>query len=456
VTVVVSNRGPYRFVEVDEGRVAPRPGPGGLASALRPLCGAGQDLHWIAAAHDDGDRAAIASGAVAEVEDLDLQLLDIDPTVSRLANDVVANQTLWFLHHGLFDLVRRPSFDRRFGEAWAAFRELSTRFAEAAAEHAGTAAVVLVQDYQLALVPGMLRALRPDLRVVHFTHTPFCGPNSVRVLPVAVATELCASMASGPAGFHTARWARAYEASAGDVLGAAPDHPAFVAPLGPDEDALTESMASTQVATAIAALDERVGDRRVLVRVDRIDPSKNIVRGFAAFDRLLEQHAEWRERVVFVAKQNASRETLPEYLAYRREVELAAERVNDRWGRADWEPVVLDTHDDHPHALAALARSDVLVVNPIKDGLNLVAKEGPLVNRRDGVLCLSPDAGAWDELGEAALPIHPYDLEQAAAVLHEALAMAPAERATRAATLRQLARARTPQDWLEDQLRAAG
>jgi trehalose 6-phosphate synthase len=136
-------------------------------------------------------------------------------------------------------------------------------------------------------------------------------------------------------------------------------------------------------------------------------------------------------------------------------MELAVERVNELWSTSDWQPVVLDTSDDFVRTVAALTRYDVLLVNPIKDGLNLVAKEGPILNRRDGVLCLSPDAGAWDELGEAAVETHPYDLEHATAALHTALTMPSAERAPRAARLRELASARTPQDWLTDQLDAA-
>jgi trehalose 6-phosphate synthase len=459
VTVLVSNRGPYRFV-ASEGGFDPHPGPGGLANALRPFVssGDGGDITWIAAAHDDGDRAAVRAHAVepaCRAVGIELQLLALDPDLYRLANDLVANQTLWFLHHGLFDLVRHPRFDARFREAWDAFVVVSTRFADAVAETAPEADIVLVQDYQLALVPGMLRARRPDLRIAHFTHTPFCGPNSIRVLPTDAAGDLCRSMASVPTGFHSQRWGRAYQASALEMLGDAEVTPSFTAPLGPDADALARALTTPESREARAELDELVGDRSLVVRVDRIDPSKNIVRGFAAFDLLLSEHPQWRERVVFLAALNASRETLTEYLAYRQEVEAAANQVNERWATAGWQPVVLETRDDYARSLSALARYDVLVVNPIKDGLNLVAKEGPLLNERDGVLCLSPDAGAWDELGNAAVAMHPFDLEQAAAALDTALSMSADERGPRSARLRELARARTPRAWFDDQLTAA-
>jgi trehalose 6-phosphate synthase len=460
VIVVVSNRGPFRFVadaDADGGYTA-RAGAGGVAGALGPMLtagAAGKGSAWIATALGDGDRAAVRDGAVA-APGIALTLLDIEPRQYRLYYDVVSNGTFWFLHHGLFDLPRRPRFDARFREAWAAYEAVNRAFADATSAAAGGGSTVLVQDFHLALVPGLVRALRPDLRVVHFTHTAFCGPNSIRVLPNDVAHQVCTSMAGGPCGFHSARWARAYEASAREVLGADATVAApFVAPLGPDPEKLSAESASAETAAATTELDALVGDRMLLLRVDRIDPSKNIVRGFAAYDLLLAEHPEWRERVVFVARLNPSRETLPEYLAYRNEVENAAARVNAQWATPGWQPIVLDTRDDYSRTVSALRRFDVLLVNPVKDGLNLVAKEGAVLNERAGVLCLSPDAGAWDELGEAALAVHPFDLQHTAAALHAALSMPVSDRETRAARLRELASARTPHDWLDDQIKAA-
>lgn len=454
--LVVSNRGPFRFVPAPDGGFTTVPGAGGLVSALAPLLvGGDHAATWVAAALTADDRAAVRARA-ASAPGLDLVLLDLDERQTRLHYDVVSNATLWFLVHGMFDLVRRPRFDRRFFEAWDAYVAVNEAFASAVTERAGEGDVVLVQDYHLALVASLVLRARPDLRVVHFTHTPFCGPNSIRVLPTAVAEQLVGAMASVPCGFHTPRWGAAFAASAREIL---EDHTpvrTFAASLGPDPEALQAVAASRAAIDAGAELDELVGDRRMILRIDRIDPSKNIVRGFEAYDRFLEAHPEWRARVVFVALLNASREGLAEYLAYRQEVEQAAATVNDRWSTADWTPIILDTRDDFARSVAGLQRSDVLFVNPIKDGLNLVAKEGPLLNRRDGMLCLSPEAGAFDEMRAGALAVHPFDLEQAAATLHHALTLGAAERRARAARLRAAAGARTPRDWLDDLLRAAG
>ena len=468
--LVASNRGPVRFVADPDapGGYRAVPAAGGVASALRPLLvdgGTATPVTWVAVAASDDDRAATAAGASPVVHgaragddtgaDLDLVLLDLDPDVARRHYDEVSNAVLWFLYHGMFDHVSAPTFDVDFTRAWAAYTEVNRAFADALAARAAPDDVVLVQDYHLALTPGMLRAARPDLRIAHFTHTPFCGPNSIRTLPDAVASELLASMASVPCGFHTDRWARSYAASVREVLGADTEPVTFTAPLGPDPAALAALAATPAATAATAELDRLIGDRAAIVRVDRVEPSKNIARGFVAYDRLLADHPEWRERVVFVALLNASRETVPAYVRYAEEVAAAAAAVNARWATPTWQPVVVDTRDDYPRSIAGLARADVVMVNPIRDGLNLVAKEAPIVSTRDAVLCCSPEAGSYAELAGACLEFHPFDVAAGATALHAALTMGPRERAERAARLRSLAAAHSPQTWLDAQIAAA-
>jgi trehalose 6-phosphate synthase len=451
--MLVTHRGPYRFSVQDDGSFASTRGAGGIVSALLPLV-SGSDTDerqaWVAAAIDQDDRAAVAAGAV-DAPGIELRLLDLEPGLHRKHYDVISNAVLWFLHHGLFDLARRPRFDRYLRDAWDGYVAVNAAFAKAITDGAADRERVLVHDYQLALVPGMVRADRPDLQLTHFTHTPFCGPNSIRVLPTDMARAVCGSMAAVPCGFHTERWARAYVASATEVLGAAPTVP-YATPLGPDPTALAELAGSAGARRAAAELDELVGDRKLVLRSDRIDLSKNIVRGFHVFDEFLATRPEWRERVVFVAMLNRSRENLAEYLAYEQEVDQAAARVNERWGTEGWKPVVVDTRDDYERTIAGFTRFDALLVNPVKDGLNLVAKEGPLLNRRGGVVLLSPEAGAYDELADAVVAIHPYDIEQGAHALHTALAMPDDERATRATRLCELAKMNTPQTWLRELL----
>jgi trehalose 6-phosphate synthase len=228
-----------------------------------------------------------------------------------------------------------------------------------------------------------------------------------------------------------------------------------VAPLGPDAEDLEKTAESDECVRWGDWLTSLLGDRQLVVRVDRVELSKNVLRGFLAFDELLDVHPELRERVTFVALVYASRQGLPEYLAYRTEVENLASRVNHRWATADWTPIVLDVSDNYPRSVAALRRYDVLLVNPLRDGLNLVAKEGPVLNTNQGLLALSREAGAWAELSETALEVNPFDVSGTAEALATALMMAPQERAERSAAIRRDAARRTPRDWLDDQLGAA-
>jgi len=450
--VLVSNRGPLAFSRDDDGQLVPRRGGGGLVTALGPAV-AGTGATWVAAALSEADREAAASGVV-EGEGFRWRSLVLDPDDYRAYYDVVCNGTLWFLHHGLWDLPRRPRFDRYWRRAWDAYRRVNGAFGAAVVEEAPEGAAVVVHDLHLSLVAPVLAAERPDLDVVHFTHTPFCEPAALRVLPADAGAELLSGMAAaGACGFHARRWEAAFSACCAE-LGVTPPR-TFVAPAAVDADDLAATARSEACAEALADLDRVVGDRALVARVDRIELSKNLLRGFLAFEELLGTHPEWVERVVFAAAVYPSREGLAEYLSYRQEAEGLVRRINDTWATPGWTPILWDTSDDYPRSVATLRRADVLLVNPVRDGLNLVAKEGVLVNERDGVLALSREAGAWEELAGVALEVHPFDVAGTADVLHAALSLGPDERRAAATALRSRVAARTPADWWADQLAAA-
>jgi len=425
-------------------------------SGLAPLV-AGTDAIWLAAALSDADREAAALG-VAEAQGLRVSLLDLDPAQHRMAYDVVCNATLWFCLHGLFDLARRPRIDGHWREAWDAYRAVNDAFATATAELAPEGAAVLVQDYHFALVGPKVRTLRPDVRTVHFMHTPWCDADGLRPLPDDVAAQLVGGIAGHHAStFHTRRWATAFETSARAVLGSEANPSVAVTPLASDPDDLVKASTSAECAAQRDELASIVGDRKLLVRVDRMELSKNVLRGFHAFDDLLERHPEWRGRVVFAALLYPSREGLAEYLAYHQETEGLVARLNEKWSTPDWTPIVLQTSDDYPRSIAALQLADAVLVNPIRDGLNLVASESALLSQRASVLVLSTEAGAWELLGDAgAIGINPFDVSATADALHLALGMDPAERELRHERLRSTVASRTPRDWLREQLTAAG
>ncbi|MEA2844554.1 MAG: trehalose 6-phosphate synthase, partial [Actinomycetota bacterium] len=263
--VVVSNRGPLSFSLGDDGELEAVRGGGGLVSSLGPLVREA-GATWIAAAITDADRQAADEGLV-EAEGFKVRSLAVDPATFRMAYDVVSNATLWFLHHGLFDLARKPRFDRRWWEAWEGYRTVNRCFAEAVIEHADEGATVLVQDYHLFLVGAWLARERPDLHAVHFTHTPFADPEALRVLPSSVAEELLVGMTSHVAcGFHARRWAANYEACCREVLGFTP--PSFVSPISPDRHEMATTAESDDCVREIDRLDRILGGRQLIARVD--------------------------------------------------------------------------------------------------------------------------------------------------------------------------------------------
>lgn len=450
--VIVSNRGPVSFVLEGDDLVARR-GAGGLTSALSPLLRDTGTL-WIAAAMTDGDRVVAERGAT-EAEGFRIQLLDFDAATWSDHYDRVCNEALWFVHHGLFDPVHSPNWPTGWVDGpWEAHRRVNRAFAAAVIANAPEGAAVLVQDYHLCLVAETVREKRPDLRLVHFSHTPFAPPVLLRSLPEQVRRELLGGLCAFHAvGFHTDRWADDFRASCVDQGITAPA--CFTAALGPDGDDLAATVASTAFGDAATRLDQIVGDRAFIVRVDRLELSKNVLRGFEAFETLLDDVPEWRGRVIFGAFVYPSRQGVPAYDRYAREVAERVEGINSRFTTADWTPILYDPVDDYPRSMAALSRADVVLVNPIRDGLNLVAKEAMLVNQRDGQLVLSPEAGAWDELGVAAWKAEPFDVGATAEALAGALAVGGVEREGRASRLRTAASARTPAAWLADQIRAA-
>jgi trehalose 6-phosphate synthase len=453
--LVVSNRGPlsFRAGAGPDAALERVPAGGGLASSLHRIL-EGSGTTWASVTMGAADREAVAEGLMHE-EGLDLAPVVVDDDTYRQAYDVIANTTLWYCHHHLFDLPSRPRFDRYWREAWDGYRRYNRAVADAVAARAGEGDTVLVQDYHFSLLGRMLAERRPDLRTVHFLHTPFADPGMLAVLPDDVSAELLDGMAGyGACGLHCHKW----EASFVGCYAAwgLPAPRTFVAPLGPDPDVLTREVAAPGGAAAGEALRAEVGGRRTIVRSDRMEPSKNIVRGLLAFEELLSAHPAWRGEVVHVALAYPSRQGLAEYLAYGAEVVHTAERINHALGSADWTPIVLHVDDDRARSLAALSLSDVLLVNPVRDGMNLVAKEGPLLNTADGALVLSHEAGAWEELGPAgAFGVNPFDVSGTAEALHAALSVPADERRRRAGGLRKTVLGRTAADWWDDQLAAA-
>ncbi|TYB40994.1 alpha,alpha-trehalose-phosphate synthase (UDP-forming) [Actinomadura chibensis] len=476
--LVASNRGPVSFSLSEDGALAMRRGGGGLVSGLAGIAAArgeaSPDVLWVCASLGEADRTAARRSpdgrldlAGYETGGAAVRMLDIPAGTFHRAYNAVANSTLWFVHHLLYDTPRSPHFDAHARRDWQSYEAYNAAFADALARDAAPGAKAAIQDYHLSLAPRMLRERRPDLRIVHFSHTPWAPPDYFRLLPDDIGTQiLLGILGADHAGFLTERWASAFLDCCELLPGARVDRVSRtvscgghvtrvgVHGLGVDGTALRQRAAEQDVVERARALREQVGDRQLIVRVDRTELSKNIVRGLAAYRELLANHPEWRGRVVHLAFAYPSRYDLREYREYTEAVERTAKQITDEFGTADWDPLIVQVNDDYPRSLAAYGLADVLLVNPIRDGMNLVAKEGPVLSERGCALVLSREAGAAAELSEDALTINPYDVSQTAEALHRALLMPRAERAERCARLAAAATALPPRRWFADQLAA--
>ena len=467
--VLVSNRGPVTFE--DDGTV--RRGTGGLVTALTGLA-SHRHAVWVASAMTDADaeRAREAGDRPFAVRsptggEYDVRLVASDPAAYDRFYNVFANPMLWFIQHYLWDLSNAPDVRRNEVEAFEyGYNVVNEDLAQAVIEEIDDRPepVVMIHDYHLYTLPGLLRRARPDVFLHHFIHIPWTQSDAWRVLPNRIREELYYGLlANDIIGFHTQAYRRNFLQCCRDLLDLEVDFDRGIVhvdgrevwvrsyPLPIDAGATLRVSESERTLAFEAELLRRRREFLIL-RVDRADLSKNVLRGFTAFDLFLEQHPEFHERVTFQAQLMPSRTDVPEYAEYLERIEALVAVVNHRHGTPDWMPINLKLRDDLEEAMASYKHYDVLLVNAMFDGMNLVAKEGPLVNQRAGVSILSENTGAHEELGEFALSVNPFDIQELADSIHAALTMSPQERARRAEGLQGIVTARTPGDWIDEQI----
>jgi len=475
--ILVSNRGPVQYGREAGERTASR-GAGGLVTALSGLGPHLEDGVWVCAAMSDED-VAVASESPEGLrppelgdDGLRVRLVALDPDAQDDFYTVISNPLLWFIQHHLYDLMSEPNITRREIDAFEhGYAAVNRCFADVVAEEvnaAGGDAVVMVHDYHFYLLPAEVRRRCPGVVLHHFVHIPWPGPGTWRVLPPPMRDALFRGLLGNDVvGFHTERYARNFLLGCQELLGLPVDFSAMEVvvdgrivrarwyPISIDP-ATFETMAESE---AVLREEQKLADRRrdhLLLRVDRTDPSKNIVRGFLAYDILLQDHPELAERITFLALLQPSRQDVAEYAAYLERIKDVVGEVNAKHGTGGWQPIELHLKDDLDLAVAAYKQFDVLMVNAMFDGMNLVAKESILVNRRNGVLALSENTGAHAELGAFAVTLHPFDLQQQADALYEALTMPVEQRRDRRNACERVVRQNDVAKWLQMQLADIG
>jgi trehalose 6-phosphate synthase len=457
--IVVSNRGPVSYGRATDGTRTAKRGGGGLVTALRSLVQY-HDVTWLASAITEEDRAAAGETfdeTAADGSPYRVRLVAHDRQAYDWYYNVVANPMLWFVQHSLWELPYAPRIDAAFHRAWAeGYVAVNAGFAaavEAELERTPDAAVFF-HDYHLYLAPRMVRERRPDAALMHFVHIPWPQPDYWSILPKEVRCAIHDGLiANDVIGFHTERWRRNFIYSVRELLGEDITAKTVTAPISVDA---AEFFGLAQSEAVLRAEQEILADRpeKLVVRVDRTDPSKNIVRGFRAFELYLDAHPEMHRRVGMLALLDPSRQDIPEYAEYLGAIQREARRVNDRFQQRGWRPIDLEIADDFARSVAAYKQFDVLLVNAIFDGMNLVAKEAPLVNEREGVVVLSENAGAHSELGEWALTVNPFDVEGQAEAIGNALAMDVGERRARLEGIRTHVREHDLNRWTDTLLAA--
>jgi trehalose 6-phosphate synthase len=447
-------------------------GAGGLVRALTSLATATK-APWVSAARTELEREFAASGTPLKSEGSGDQSFPIffaptDPDAYQLHYAVISNPLLWFAHHYLWNIAIEPVVDQSIYKAWFdGYRVVNAAIAERALAIAGELPrrpLFLSQDYQLYLAPELIRSALPDAAMQHFIHVPWPEPRYMKVLPAAMREGIFRGLLSNDIiGLQTSLDVHNFLRCCVELMGlrvAEAEGAVFwggrlvwvrAYPVSVDVDAMKQLGESSTVRD----LEAEVATWRpemLIVRVDRTDPSKNLVRGFLAFERLLEDNHEYHGRVTLWAFLQPSRQDVDAYRQYLDLVQSTVARIKSRFAQGSWEPIRLDLGEDIHRAVTAYRSYDVLLVNPILDGMNLVAKEGPVVNQRSGVLVLSESAGAHEELGAHGLTVNPFDVEITARALHRALQMSPAERELRSQAIKQIVATNDVARWIRHQL----
>lgn len=468
--IIAANRGPFTLTESENGEVLLHRGAGGLVTALLGLVHH-VNASWIASAVTpvennwrEGDIPLDEEGNQIHVNYIPMESEAYEGYYHQISNPL-----LWFLQHSMWDIVRSPNINRSTWDAWNyGYVAVNRLFGEAVANQVRTnknPSLIMLQDYHLYLAPRMIRQLlraKFNYTLTHFIHIPWPGSEDWGMLPpdmrVPILDSLCAVDLLG---FQTREDSLNFIRTVESHLPGSHvnyqrgriwyrNHATYIRdfPISIDVDAVRQLAKTNEVTEYREWFEMRFAEKKMIVRIDRTEPSKNIVRGFSAFEEMLIHHPEHMGKVQFLSIQVPSRLQVEEYQDYLNEIMAAAGRVNARFGSSEWEPVRVLLGEDYPRAIAAMQIYDVLLINAIADGMNLVAKEGPIVNRRDGVLILSERAGAHQQLADGALVISPCDIFATSEAMHNALTMPIKQRKHWAAHLRNQIENADINDWL--------
>src|SRR2546422_5297221 len=476
--IIATNRGPVEYYLTQDNVLKHRRGAGGMVTALIDA-GNRMEVSWVAMAMTEGDRLALKEAqqdgdglldSPLHGQNMKLHYVAVSKTAYRKHYEVFSNQVLWFLQHSLYNPDENSAVTRRLQDAWTNGYCVANRAiadaVNAEIEREDSTAVVMLHDYHLYLAPTMIRKDHPSVIIQQFIHIPWPDVRCWHFLSSNITHAIYSGLVGNDIiGFQTERDARNFLEGGRTLLeGAVVDfeegaiwwqghrtqaraYPISISVVG--ERRVVKSAVGKRAAEKIRPL---LGEKTIM-RVDRIEPTKNILRGFQAYAQMLDEHPELLGKVTFLAFLVPSHQALSAYQRYNADVLKIIDEINQKYGSDEWTPIHAFRDNDRTRALAAMQFYDVLLVNPIIDGMNLVAKEGPVVNQCNGVLVLSRTAGAFQQLGKSSIPISPMDVTETSQALYQALTLSYEERAVKAKLAQQVVEHYNLNTWLTRQIR---
>ena len=473
--IVASNRGPVEYQMTPAGRPEARRGSSGAVTALSSLAQS-KEFTWVASAMGEGDRT-VAKGSEGRKlpsplpgHKINLRYVVSPRRTYHKYYNIFCNPLLWFLHHYMWNPPYNPNVDASVHDAWqTGYIPVNQAFAQAVVEEARQGPlppIVMGHDYHLYLAPGYVREEVPEAIIQHYVHVPWPAARYWQMIPSYIVRQICRSLcAADLLGFQTPQDCGSfldtvehflpeadvdYNRGAVSLQGRSAGVKAY--PISINVAEVQRIANSTRALEYEKRLATLCGEHTVM-RIDRAEPNKNIIRGFKAYELLLSRHPELQERVNFLAFLVPSRTHIRQYQRYLEEINQTVRQINDRFGSEEWQPITTFIENNYTQAVAGMKLYDTLLVNTIIEGMNLVAKEGPVVNTRNGVLVLSENSGVHHQLGEGALSVAPTDVEGTMDALYQSITMPLEDRKRRVAQLTSAVCNADNTHWITRQLR---
>ena len=455
--ILVSNRGPVEHQMSGDGWPEARRGSGSVVTAFNSLAQK-FEFTWVASAMGEGDRVVSENGQGPHIKsplpghEINLRYVVTPRRVYHKYYNILCNPLLWFLQHYMWNPPYNPNVDAAVHDAWeSGYIPVNQAFANAVISEAQAleqAPIVIGHDYHLYLMPEFVRKGVPEAVIQHFVHIPWPTPQYWHMIPDYIIRRICESLCTTDLlGFQTIGDVRCFldtvEEFVPDVTVDRTNHTVArngrttsvkVYPISINVEEVQRIANTPRALDYENRLSADTGDVTI-VRIDRAEPNKNIVRGFRAYELMLTRYPELKGKVKFLAFLVPSRTHIRQYQRYMDEIQQVIQQINNNHGTDDWQPIVPFIENNYTQAIAGMKLYDVLLVNTIIEGMNLVAKEGPVVNNRNGVLVLSHSSGVYQQLSDGAISVSPTDIEGTMEALHQAITMSAEDRKARAARM---------------------